>query len=338
VLDSGLKSTTRITIVICLALFVFPAFVGPSVVNSPFHISSAATTKGPVFVWMFGYIGDTFWPLANQSITPQQTISLAANLSAKVGAANLRLVNPVDVEQLHNVHPQMIPTVKAYVDSLKQYASVLYGRIDLLQFNTTSKLYPEISMFVTQLDLNGVFFDYAPVLYNRIGQTAFNQMIQNLSDSFPGLNYVMNEAAKSNNYITPLVGTTWGANTYVMPTVSGTYTFSGVSLSRVAALNKIYSGRVLLHYDANAELKGATMCIFASQTASNEISALRTLAYRGAHPTSSQYAYRFLYPVLGAWTYEGGQYRGTLYNSLTIGTYNRSTISAFTSIMVRNDV
>ena len=213
----------------------------------------------PEFVWMFGYIGDTFWPLANQSITPSDTIALAANLSAKFGAENLRFVNPVDVEQGHNIQSQMIPTIKAYVDSLRQYSSVVYGRIDLAhQFTNISSIYSEAYLFVKELDVNGIFFDLAPILYGHIGPSAYNRIIQNLTDSFPGLNYIMNEAATSTNYITPLKGTTWGATTYVMPTVpTGNYTYSGIQgeLGKIVSLNTIYPGRVLLHYDANAHLR-----------------------------------------------------------------------------------
>jgi hypothetical protein len=332
------RNVSRISILlVALMLFAFPSFLGQtlafSTVQSP---ASSTTSSGPVFVWMFGYVGDTFWPQANQSITPQETIQLAANLSAAVGASNLRIVNPVDVEPGHNIQSAYISTIASYVASLKQYASVVYGRIDMTQFNTTATIYPEVSMYVNQLGLNGVFFDLAPILYQRIGQSAFNNIIQNLSSSFPGLNYVMNEAANSNDYITPLHGTTWGANTYVMPTVSsGSYTFSGVSLSKIAALNKIYPGRVLLHYDSNAQLKGDPMGVFADQTTSSEISAVTTLAEKGAHPSQTQYRYNFLYPVLGAWTYVGSEYQGTLYNSLTFGTYDRGTIYSLTSIMVK---
>lgn len=324
--------------VIVAALFVFPAVLSQSAALTS-QVSTAASgssSPGPVFVWMFGYVGDTFWPQANQSITPAETIQLAANLSEAVGAQNLRIVNPVDVEPGHNIQSAYYSTIASYVSSLKQYSSIVYGRLSMEQFTNLSSIYPQVSMFVNQLGLNGVFFDFAPILYSQIGQTAYNQIIQNLSSSFPGLNFLMNEAAKSSNYITPLSGDTWGAYTYVMPTVaSGSYTFSGVSLSRIAALNKIYPGRVLLHYDANAQLKGDPMGVFADQTATNEISAVTTLAEKGADPSSSQYAYRFLYPVLGAWTYEGSIYEGTLYNSLTFGTYNRSTIYSLTSIMVK---
>jgi hypothetical protein len=296
---------------------------------------------------MFGYVGDTFWAEANQSITPQQTISVAANLSAKFGAQNIRFVNPVDVEPGHNIQPQMVQTIGAYVDNLRRYSSVVYGRIDALQFSNLSSMYSEASLFVKQLHVNGIFIDLAPVLYNNIGQTTFNKIIQNLTNSFPGLNYIMNEAATSSDYITPLSGTTWGSSTFVMPTVSsGQYTYGGISnLSKIIALNKIFPGHVLMHYDANAGLgKGEPMAVFADQSTSNEISALTTLIQNGLTPPTcpssdtSLCKFDFLIPVLGAWTANDSAYSGTLYNSFSFGKYARGTFDNFMGIIQSNYV
>jgi hypothetical protein len=296
---------------------------------------------------MFGYIGDSFWPWYNNSISPSATISLAQNLSERFGASNLRLVNPVDVFYQHNIKSN-VSLIKSYVDSLRQYASIVYGRIDALAFPNITAMYNEAYLFVKELDVNGIFFDLAPLLYMRIHQTAFNAIIQNLTDSFPGLNYIMNESANSTTYITPLNGTTWGKFTYVMPTVGpGTYTYSSFQsegrLSKVVALNEIYPGRVIVHYDANAQQNNSEpMAVFSDQTASNEISAISTFLHNGLNPPTcpsnpvTLCDFNFLVPMFGAWTSAIGVYHGTLYNGFTFGTYHRGTVYNLTDAIANN--
>lgn len=290
----------------------------------------------PIFVWLYGYVGDYFYPETNLSLTPQDLINVAANLSYSVGTPNLRLVSPVDEEPGHNIQPQMISTIKAYVDSLKPYASIIYGRLDLLEFNTTTKisLYSQVSMYVNQLDLNGIWFDHGPYLWASMGPSAFNAMMQNLTNNFPKLHFIMNEAANTKNYITPLPGTTWGNVTYISPTVvAGTY--DKIPFTTIAALNNIWHGRVLLHLDAFAISKTAPMGVFANQTSEVESQAVRYMAHTGEFPSSENYSFSFMFPVIGSWTYDGSIYHGTLYNSLDTGTYARYTVTNFTNTMIK---
>jgi hypothetical protein len=290
----------------------------------------------PIFVWLYGYVGDYFYPETNLSLTPQELIDVAANLSYAVGSTNLRLVSPVDEEPGHNIQPQMIATIKSYVDSLKPYSSIIYGRLDLLEFNTTTKisLYSQVSMYVNQLDLNGIWFDHGPYLWASMGPTAFNSMMQNLTNNFPNLHFIMNEAANTKNYITPLPGTTWGNMTYISPTVvAGTY--DKIPFTTIAALNNIWEGRVLLHLDAFAISKTAPMGVFANQTSEVESQAVRYMAHTGEFPSSKNYSFSFMFPVIGSWTYDGSIYHGTLYNSLGTGVFARYTIANFTNTMIK---
>ena len=295
---------------------------------------------------MFGYIGDTFWAQANNSVTPQETFSVAANMSAEFGYQNLRLVNSIDVEPGHNIQASNVSTIHAYVQQLRTYSAYVYGRIQGPQFPNQTAMYNEAYLFYKEIGVNGIFIDLAPILYQQIGQTMFNKIMQNLTDSFPGISFMMNYASKSLPVETPLSGTTWGLNTYIMPTVpSGQYTYDSVNQSKIVELNHVFPGHVLLHYDANAGLgMGEPMAVFADASTSNEISALTTLVQNGLNPPScpssdkTQCKYDFLVPVLGAWTANNSQYGGTLYNGLSTGKYARSTLNSFVGVIQSNYV
>jgi hypothetical protein len=334
-----MRSLEKVSLVAAVTLLGLFAFVGLSFVNaeSSFAVSGTSSTTPcstparPVFVWFFGYVGDYFYPLTNNSVTPSQMISAAASISSAVGASNLRIVSAVDIEPGHNVQPQMISTIASYVSSLRQYASVVYGRIDMLQFKNYTSLSNETSLFVNQLHLNGIFFDLGPVLYSRMGQTAFNNMMQELTNKYPNLCYLFNQSSPTLIHATG----SWASNAYFSPTVNpGSLT--RISLSKIQTLNSMYPGRVVIHYDSNALLgTPEPMAYFADASAANEQTAISTLASQGYNYYKQNSADRFnlLYPVFGAWTATTSQYKGTLYNGLTIGTFSRSTISAFTTIM-----
>lgn len=324
-----MKNPAKATLaVFSLTILCLVSFAGTPVVS--------ATANRPVFVWLFGYTGDNFLPQQELGVTPQNLLSAVQNISASVGSSNLRLVDAVGEEPGGNVQSQMIPTIKSYIDSLRQYASVVYARIDLEEFNTSSSssLFSQVSIFVNEMDINGFWFDHGPNLWQATGSTAFNAMMQNLSSSFPKIRFILNQATNLGGWITPSKGTTWGERTYISPTVlSGTY--NQLSLKTIAALNAIYPGRVLVHFDAFASSMMEAMGIFANQSASVEKSTINHLSYSGIHPQSTNYSYSLLFPVLGAWTSTYSVYNGTLYNGLTIGAFARGTLPRFTEIMAR---
>jgi len=311
---------------VSLVLF-FSAVAG----SQPVH----AQPTSPTFVWYFGYVGNTFYPQSQLGVSPQALISEASSISAAVGPSNLRLVSAIDEIQGRHVSQAMMPTEKAYVDSLRRYASVVYGRIDMQHFNMTSSptIYAKVAEYASQLDLNGVWFDHAIVYYNVVGQAQFNSMMQTLSSTNPSFQFILNNAATNQGYITPLPGDTWAANTYICPSVK-TGTFNTVNLAQVATFNSLYPNRVLIHWDAYAQSSPEPMGLFANQPASTEISAVRTLAHQGVYPSVSSQRYLLLYPVIGAWTSAVSTYQGTLYNSLSIGTYSRGTAASMVSVMV----
>jgi hypothetical protein len=142
-------------------------------------------------------VGNTFYPQSQLGLSPQSLVSEASSISASVGPANLRLVFAIDEVQGGIISQAMIPTEKSYVDSLRAYASVVYGRIDLEMFNMTSSptVYAKVAEYVNQLGLNGIWLNHAIVYYDAVGQMEFNTMMQTLSDSYPSLSFLLNNAA-----------------------------------------------------------------------------------------------------------------------------------------------
>lgn len=329
-----LFSTIYMVSGVLLILLVSAGYSNFGLFSSAATVTSTCNTPvRPVFVWMFGYVGDSFYPLTNNSVTPSEMISEAQSISNSVGASKLRIISAVDVEPGHNIQSSMIPTIADYVANLSLYSSMVYGRIDMEQFSNYSSLSTEIGLYVNQLHLKGVFFDLGPVLYSRMGESAFNNMMQQLTNEFPNVCYLFNQS--STTIIMPESGTTWASNAYLSPTVSpGSLT--SISLSKIQTLNKYYPGRVIVHYDSNAGLgKEEPMAYFADQSSSSEQTAIHTLAEEGYNYAQKNSPDRFnvLYPVFGAWTWSGSAYHGTLYNSFTFGTYDRGTVSSFTSTM-----
>jgi hypothetical protein len=339
--SSRLVFASRVILTVAAISFLLFAFVNFNSTGSQFFSSASSsnstcgtTSPRPVFVWMFGYVGDYYWPQFNNSVAPQQMISTAQSISNSVGKANLRIVGAVDVEPGHNINQTTVPnieaTIRAYVGSLKTYSAVVYGRIDMEQFHDLTSLKAEFSLF-TSLGLNGVFFDLAPIIYNNMGELNFNNMMQQLTNSFPNICYLFNQ---SNPTITLLheptaYGNTWWTNAYVSPTVyPGSLTT--LNLNRIAQLNGLYPGHVIIHYDANAGLGlSEPMAYFADHIPSAEESAIHTLASEGFNywKASSSHEFNILIPVFGAWTANTSIYHGTLYNGLSVGTFSHGTLT-----------
>jgi hypothetical protein len=303
-----------------------------SLATGPQQVRAQPTT--PTFVWYFGFVGDTFYPQTQLGLSPKSLITEASSISASVGAANLRLVAAIDEIPGKTISTAMIPTEKGYVDSLRKYSSFVYGRLDLQQFNLTSSptIYAEVAKYANQLDLNGAWFDHAILYYNTVGQAKFNAMMQALSSANPSFGYILNNAAAKQGYIAPSTGTTWAANTYICPSVkSGT--FDTIDLAQISTLNRLFPGHVLVHWDAYAKSSPEPMGLFANQPASAELSTVRALTHQGVYPANPSYRYLLLYPIIGAWTFSGSTYKGTLYNSLSSGAYARGTATGLVAIM-----
>jgi hypothetical protein len=294
--------------------------------------SFAKTSPGPkvpVFVWLFGYTGDTFFPQTQLGVSVAQTVSIAQTVSSAVGASNLRLVGVVGEEPGENIQSSNISTIAAYVSSLKPYASVIYGRLDMEEFNFTSStsLISQVSLYVNQLGLNGIWIDHGPNEWAAVGSSTFNSGMQAIVNEFPTLNIIMNQAVVKGGYITPASGDTWGQQTWISPSlVSNTY--NQVNLNTISALNAIYPNRVVLHFDANAQVPTEPMGLFANQAASVEKQTIRSLK-----SDAKSNNFDLVFPLIGAATEASSTYNGTLYNSLSTGTYDRGTETAFISMM-----
>lgn len=290
--------------------------------------------SSPTFVWFYGYVGGNFFPTTELGITRAQVLQEASRLSEQVGISNLRLVTAVDTTQTNIANATMIPAIRGYVNSLETYASVVYGRIDLTLFNTTSSptVYQLVREYVNKMDLNGIWFDQAAVYYSLVGQSYFDSMMQNLTDNYPTLNFILNNAAANVAIIQPEQKDTWQTNAYISPTVAqGSY--DSVNLTLISIMSALYPDRVLLHFDASFNNASEPMGVFADQTAKNETSAISFLAQQGADPVNQSESYYLLYPILGSWTYAGSKYGGTIYNSLNVGKYDRQTAHSFISVM-----
>jgi hypothetical protein len=319
-------SPSRVAFVGAL-VFLFAASLQ---LGSQSAFATTSASKEPVFVWVFGYTGDSFFPQTELGITTSQTVSIAKTLSSDVGgSSSLRLIGVVGEEPGENIQSGSISTIAAYVSSLKPYASVLYGRLDMEEFNFTSSttLISQVSLYVNQLGLNGIWIDHGPNEWAAVGSTKFNEGMQAIISEFPTLNIIMNQAVTKNGYITPAKGDTWGKNTWISPSlVSNTY--NQVDLSEIKALNGIYPNRVLLHFDASANVNTEPMGLFANQKVSVEESTMKTLVSDG-----KSHNFDLVFPIIGAETEASSMYAGTLYNSLTTGTYDRGTETSFISLM-----
>lgn len=327
----------RPLIIVAGALLVASGFILPS---SAFSLNTLQASKAipqqtaPTFVWFYGYVGGDFFPTTQLGITKAQVLHQASMLSDDIGKSNLRLVTAVDTTQAREANSTMIPVIKRYVDKLETYASVVYGRVDLEVFNMSSPttVFQLVSEYVNQMDLNGVWFDHAVVYYSVIGRLPFDDMMQKLANEFPGLNFVLNNAAANHGIITPTKTDTWQANAYISPTVKkGTYNY--VDLREVSRMNALYPGHVLVHFDASSYVMQEPMARFAAQNSSTEITTITMLASQGAHPQNQTEGYSLLYPFLGSWTYINSKYQGTIYNALAFGHYSRGTASSFISVM-----
>lgn len=342
---------------ITVAVFIIVLFVAPGALTlvgqpyrNPYQFASASSSSsGPMFVWFFGYAGGTFYPQTELGITPTQMISAASSMSSAVGSnTELRFVAAINQlpgsasTVINWSNATLVSELQQYVSSLDQYGQV-YGRIDLEQFNWTgtTTAYEEVSFYYNDLGISGVWFDHAAVLYGS-NETAFNSMMQNLTQAFPNLIFILNQSTKSKTggqIIQPSSGMTWNQETYISPSVLINTYNEAPQVSMMKEYNQIYPGRVLLHFDSYAQTKDEPMGIFAEQSTKVEETTIQNLASQGASQASESAGFSLLYPVLGAWTYNGKltaadvDYKGTLYNSLSIGTYARSTSSSFISTM-----
>jgi hypothetical protein len=322
---------------IVLSLFASTSSIGVSIVHS-----EASTPSVQVFVWFFGYVGDSFYPQTTLGITQQEMLSAAANMQQALGPSRtlvfVSAVNQLSGQSINWKNSAAVSQIRNYVKNLSQYGLV-YGRVDLNQFgyDTKTTVYKEVSILNNTLGLSGFWLDHAAVSYEN-NETEFNMMMQNLTTSFPNLTFILNQSTgvKKVGVIHPSSSSmTWNDSTYISPTVPINSYNTAPSKSNLQEFNKYFQGHVLLHYDSYSQQAHEPMGIFADQNSTNERSALLQLAQKGFKGQSQKptAGYSLLYPILGAWTYGKSQYSGTLYNSLSIGTYSRSTISNFTSIM-----
>jgi hypothetical protein len=245
-------------------------------------------------------------------------------ISNKVGKSNLRVVSALGLEG-GTVNPGAFVAEKNYVNSLKQYASVIYGRVDMQDYS--NNLVSSVGVLIRTLGVNGLWIDEGPHLWAAWGASKFNSVMQSLENTYPNLNFILNQALVDKGYITPAKGSSWGAHTYISPSV-GSGSCCNINFGEMNALNAIYPGRVLLHFDAYAKVPSEPMGIFANQQAGTEEGEIKNLA-----SASASHGFDFLFPVLGAWTYCTSQYHGTMYNSFSQGKFARNTFNNFLSDM-----
>ena len=153
-----IKRSVVIVVIIATVLLV-PAFVQTQ--------EASAQSSGPIFVWMFGYVGDVFYPQAQLGLSQHQLINTAHALSNDFGKSNLEIVTAVSQIPGQNIQASYIPQIRSYVDALRKSATVVYGRIDLDEFNLTTSetVYDEVAMYVNQLEINGIWFDHPALLF-----------------------------------------------------------------------------------------------------------------------------------------------------------------------------
>jgi hypothetical protein len=357
-------------------LFLSQLILTPAFATANTNLQSSSTLSHKVFAWLFGYTGKYFLPQTQLGITTAQTISAAQKLSVSVGASNLVLVSVVGEEPaqppwgLTNVNwgnSSQVLMLSSYVSNLKQYAKGgVYARLDLQQFNGSiaggRSIYTEVSRFINRVGVNGFWLDHGPNLYNIMGQYSFNHMMQALSESHPTATFLVNDAmgcpgrvqcqkGPAYPWITPLSNDTWQKQTYISTSLASG-TFNKLNTNAMGNLSAIWNcsscttkGKgMILHFDAYAQLSIEPMGLFANQATSEETSAIQLLTNEGiaGNAQYSGFSYYLMYPILGAATYNGVisggtvNYHGTLYDSLSVGTYPRGTATSFTTIMANS--
>ena len=333
---SGKAVGVVLLLTLALAYLPSPALSSWSVLHDSNEATSArmagATTttfdpsKPITFAWLFGYLGKHFIPTNQLNLTREDLIETASTLSTQLaGHSNLALVTAV--AEPGPIPSSLYPAVTSYVASLHQYAPLVIGRLDLNRYNVTSSptVYDELAKYVTTFNLDGVLFDHAIIYYSSVGQGAFNDMMEKMHDLYPNVYFILNDARAAP--LLPTAGTTWANQTYISPSVS-LNSYDAVNYDAIVNLNQVWNGRVLLHLDAYAKVPGEPMGVFADQSNETEISAVQDLVNNG-----TIYNYRFLYPIVGGWTFVNSTYGGTLYNSLSKGNYARGTFPSFMQTM-----
>jgi len=333
----------------------FLAFLGVSLVAFPqsasfLHLSQTAASQsgiqsssqttdlgsgdpstGLVFVWYFGYSCNSFIPQNELNLSPTTLLEEASKLSSSVGGpSHLALISPIDEVRGCQVTESSFAAERSYVEGLRRSAILVFGRLDLDQFNvnTNPTIYEEASMYVHELDLNGIWLDHASEYYGVVGQQSFNSIMQKLTTAFPGVRFMLNNGADASKVTVPTVGTTWSKSTYASPTVIFG-TDNAIPSYLISVLNKYFPGRVVLHLDSFATVPNEPMGIFANQVSAVEVSTVSSLAATGLSPKHPGEGFNFLFPVIGAATEASSIWGGTLYNSLHEGLNDRSTITGF---------
>lgn len=329
------KPSTAIasSIIILVLLLVVP--VGNSFASAG---PASSYPHSQTFVWYFGYLGDTFQPVSNLGLSQSYLISEASALSGEVGGpAHLTIIHAVAEGSQKYISTNMIASEAQYVSSLKQYAGNVSGWIDLSVINLTSSphtVYTEVNKMVNQIGVNAIWFDHAVAYYNAIGRIAFNGMMQNLHEDFPGVLFFLN-VTDVKGRIEPLSNTDWSDYTYVLPSfarsnlkgLAGFVTEPAITRS----YNKYFPGHVILHFDSTANAADEPMSKFSALSGKLEITLVCKLLRAGLDPIGKANGYNLLIPVVGANTYTKGNYEGRIYNSLSEGYGARNTLKSFLS-------
>ncbi len=295
-------------------------------------VSNTTTVSAPVYIWFFGYIGNTFFPAHELELSQSAVIKVAQNLSETFGKQNLMLMTAVDEIPAKGGtitnDTSHISAVKSYVAKLHQYASGVYGRLDMSQFNLSPSgygncrivagqfrdyncpIYNQTRLYINQLGLDGIWFDKAYYYYRIAGKLVFNQLMQNLTEMFGNSTrkFILNETCCG--IITPLPGFTWESETYASPSPPQIYTFK-LSSKKIGQLNAAFPGHVIAHLDAEGppHLIGTSprepMATFAALNVSAESKVLSMLVYKGLHAAQRDQSYAMVIPLIGSWTFNG---------------------------------
>lgn len=274
------------------------------------------------FIWFFNYKGtNTYLPTSDLALSPTQVETEAGVFEAAAGHDNLVLVHAIAYQKGHQINSGNA-TMTAYVTTLHTYAKFVTGFVGLAEFNlTTSPTIYQVVTILSGLGVDGVWIDQTSGFYTRVGQTTFSHMMDNLTSQNPSLFWMVNYAGSA--AITPLGGASWPAVTFAedSPLLN---TYDHINPVKLATLNTLYPGRVLMHFDADGQFPNTPMSLFAALSSPSEITVVSNMVVNG-----KAVGYRMTYPVFGGSTYNGGPYAGTIYNCGTIGNFPRSTCSSW---------
>jgi hypothetical protein len=166
--------------------------------------------------------------------------------------------------------------------------------------------------------------------------------METLHKMFPNVIFSLN-VTDPKSLITPGPKTDWASVTYVLPTLKINETASPPVLTiegngtsgkhRLMSYNTMFPGRVVAHFDSQANNPMEPMALFANLTTAQETTIIKEALAGGIQPHARDLGFNLLLPIIGANTYSYSVDEGVIYNGLNTGLDARGTAGSFLQAM-----